>query len=274
MSNNHVNNSIYKVDGFRTVRRLNNDNPYNNCNFPYKPPNATPIHEIVFHDVKNDLTFLKELEKELKFNITSVKLKYIQDRENDDFYMCVCDRHELEDLSYDLWFVRSKINKIKRENMRVLDDKYKSKFIMTIPQEVAFHAFQGGLIRKISKKFGINTIIHPTRDQQIDAIVKKLQKNSKKFKHVLKNAFEHAVIEESKLKARLKTDINRLQDKGVINNAEKKHIRNLKNRIDVLINSFDDLLFSDPAIKNIKKLDTFSRQHIFDYLGMTQKVKG
>ena len=97
-----------------------------------------------FFMMLNDLTSLKEIEKELKFNITSIKLKYIQDRENDHFYMCVCNRHEIEDLSYDLWFVRSKINKIKRENMRVLDDKHKSKFIMTIPQEVAFHAFQVG----------------------------------------------------------------------------------------------------------------------------------
>ena len=272
MSGNDVNNSIYQVDGLRTVRRLNNGNPYNAAQ-NLSPYRARPIHNMVFHDVTNDLTLLKELEKELKFNIASIKLKYIQDRENDHFYMCVCDRRELEDLSYDLLFVRSKINKIKRENMRVLDDKHKSKFIMTIPQEVAFHAFQGGLIRKISKKFGINTIIHPTRDQQIDAIVKKLQKNSNKFKPVLKNAFENAVIEESKLKARLKTDINRLEDKGVINNAEKKNIRTIQSRIDVLINAFDDLLFSDPAMKNIKKLDAFSRKHILHYIGITQKVK-
>ena len=114
MSGNDINNSIYKVGGLRTVRRFNNDNPYNNYHaLPGR--DATPVQDMVFHDVKNDLTLLKELEKELKFNITSTKLKYIQDRENDDFYMCVHDRYELEDLSYDLRFVRSKINKIKRE---------------------------------------------------------------------------------------------------------------------------------------------------------------
>ena len=125
MSSIDVNNSIYQVDGLRTVRRLNNDNPYNAAQ-NLSPYRARPIHNMVFHDVTNDLTLLKELEKELKFNIASIKLKYIQDRENDNFYMFVRDRRELEDLSYDLLFVRSKINKIKRENMRILDDKHKN----------------------------------------------------------------------------------------------------------------------------------------------------